>query len=133
MNPLGRRMKSSEGIPIVAGIWILSVLLSIPYALHHQVNFSKTKKKLSLVQSRPREETDLRVSHQETFLSYFTGCKCADPWDRETMSSGVCFNQIQAIAYGRDLSPPIFSAALPHDALVCFDNEKTWDSLNGFR
>ena len=41
MNPLGRRMKNIEGIPLVVGIWIFSILLSLPYALHHQVNFAQ--------------------------------------------------------------------------------------------
>lgn len=40
MNPLGRRMKTSEGVILVAVIWCLSGLLSLPYALYHKVKIS---------------------------------------------------------------------------------------------
>ncbi|CAL8081574.1 unnamed protein product [Orchesella dallaii] len=37
MNPLGRRLKCSQGILLVIAIWIISGILSLPYALNHQV------------------------------------------------------------------------------------------------
>ncbi|CAG7815254.1 unnamed protein product [Allacma fusca] len=37
INPLGRRMKNSQGVVLVIAIWSLSALLSLPFALHHKV------------------------------------------------------------------------------------------------
>lgn len=38
MNPLGTRMKSSHGVLLVLAIWLVSGLLSLPYAIYHKVH-----------------------------------------------------------------------------------------------